>query len=121
MDLNVVLGFILPENVLEYFDVIDMDTDLETIFITLEEKPLTKEEIGHRKIESKGFYPPSKLKDFPLRDKAGVLIIKRRRWTDHDNKTIFRREFDIKHMGTRMTSEFARFLNKTRRSQSNLV
>ena len=87
-----------------------------TLHVSLEEKPLTKEEIGDRQVFSKGFMPVSTMKDFPIRGQAAVLLIKRRRWTDMKNSKIFTRDFNYRAVGTRMTSEFALFLNKAGRS-----
>ena len=76
----------LPEDLLEHFDVIsvlelgDYSTKKMIIEIHLEEKNQLPSDYKKEDYESKGFYLPKRIQDFPIRGKALYLVIKRRRW-----------------------------------------
>ena len=73
---------LLPEGVLEYFEILKVDQSKTETSIFLQEKNIIPEEYIGRRLESKGFYEDSKVQDFPLRGKAVYLIVRRRRWID---------------------------------------
>lgn len=101
---------LLPEGVLEYFEILKVDQSKTETSIFLQEKNIIPEEYIGRKLESKGFYEDSKVQDFPLRGKAVYLIVRRRRWIDKDTGDIVIRHWELFAKGTRMTQEFATFL-----------
>ena len=101
---------LLPEGVLDYFEITQVIQQEKEIAIVLEEKNIIPEEYKGRKLESKGFYEDSKVQDFPLRGKAVYLIVKRRRWLDKTTGDIVIRHWELVAKGTRMTQEFATFL-----------
>ena len=62
-------------------------------------------------IESKGFLSPVTVRDFPIRDKAVDLIVRRRRWKDLRTGKCFTAPYDdVREEGTRYSKEFAAFL-----------
>jgi hypothetical protein len=101
---------LLPDGVLDYFEITQVDQKEKEILIVLEERNVIPEEYQGRKLESKGFYEDSKVQDFPLRGKAVFLIIRRRRWIDKTTGDIVFRHWELVAKGTRMTQEFAAFL-----------
>mgnify|MGYP006340636913 FL=1 len=101
---------LLPEGVLDYFEILKVDQSKTETSIFLQEKNIIPEEYIGRKLESKGFYEDSKVQDFPLRGKAVYLIVRRRRWIDKDTGDIVIRHWELVAKGTRMTQEFATFL-----------
>ena len=101
---------LLPEGVLDYFEILKVDQSKTDTSIYLQEKNIIPEEYIGRKLESKGFYEDSKVQDFPLRGKAVYLIVRRRRWIDKDTGGIVIRHWELVAKGTRMTQEFATFL-----------
>ena len=101
---------LLPDGVLDYFEITQVDQKEKEILIVLEERNVIPEEYQGRKLESKGFYEDSKVQDFPLRGKAFFLIIRRRRWIDKTTGDIVFRHWELVAKGTRMTQEFATFL-----------
>lgn len=101
---------LLPEGVLEYFEILKVDQSKTETSIFLQEKNIIPEEYIGRRLESKGFYEDSKVQDFPLRGKAVYLIVRRRRWSDKDTGDIVIRHWELVEKGTRMTQEFATFL-----------
>jgi len=101
---------LLPEGVLDYFEILKVDQSKTETSIFLQEKNIIPEEYIGRRLESKGFYEDSKVQDFPLRGKAVYLIVRRRRWIDNDTGDIVIRHWELVAKGTRMTQEFATFL-----------
>ena len=79
---------LLPEGTLDYFIISDVKESASEIVIYLEEKNEVPKEYAGMKVESKGFYEPVVVQDFPLRGKKLFLIVRRRRWVVKDaNRT----------------------------------
>ncbi len=70
---------LLPEGLLNYFDITNTIFYSEALNVHLEEKNLPPQECKLDKLESKGFHPPVMAQDFPIRDKGIFLHVKRRR------------------------------------------
>ena len=104
------LELLLPEGILEYFQVADVVKKDSEYIIVLEELNIHPEQYKGQKLTSKGFYEPVTIQDFPLRGKACFLKVKRRRWLNEDTGEIVMRNWDIVAKGTRMTRDFAIFL-----------
>ena len=67
------------------------------------------------KLVSKGFHEAIRVQDFPIRDKACYLIIRRIKWLDETTGRIVNNKWNIAAKGTRMTKELASFLKGTDR------
>jgi len=104
---------LLPEGLLAYFSITNTIFDGQAINVHLEERNLLPSEYQDDKLESKGFYPSVTVQDFPLRDKAVFLHLKRRRWLNHSTGDIVSRDWQLVASGTRLTKEFASFLKET--------
>ena len=76
---------LLPEGTLDYFSISDVKESSTDIVIFLEEKNEVPSEYSNIKVESKGFYDPVVVQDFPIRGKKLFLNIRRRRWIVKDN------------------------------------
>src|SRR5690554_7339621 len=74
------LHLILPEEILDYFTIVNLEIRPHEIHLFLDEKNCIPEEFKKRKLISKGFYPESVIQDFPLRDKPLHLHVRRRKW-----------------------------------------
>ena len=109
---------ILPNGVLEYFDVNTIEQTPTEIHIYLAEKNLPPTEHAHTKLTSKGFFDEIKVRDFPIRGKHVYLLIKRRRWLDESTGNSVLRDWEMVAKGTRMTKEFATFLKGIARYQT---
>ena len=101
---------LLPEGILEYFELAKVVESIPGLNIYLEEKNITPIEYKDEKLESKGFLPEIYIQDFPIRNQKVTLCIKRRRWEVKDGGQIVSRDWKIVQQGTRMTKEFANFL-----------
>ena len=111
MELNV-YRLLIPEGTLYYFDVVDVKERVNEIVIYLEEKNLVPEQYSGEATESKGFYDPVVVQDFPLRGKKVYLNIRRRRWILKKSNDYICRNWRMLAEGTRMTQDFASFLKE---------
>ena len=113
------IKLLLPEGILDYFEVNQVNTVEGVINIYLEElNSIPKEFQGH-KLTSKGFFEEIKVQDFPIRGKASYLYIKRRRWLDEITGNTVYRDWELVAKGTRLTKDFAAFLKVIHRYQSS--
>ena len=60
---------LLSEGTLDYFNISDVKESSTEIIIYLEEKNEVPKEYSESKVESKGFYDPITVQDFPIRGK----------------------------------------------------
>lgn len=102
--------FLLPEGILDYFELSKTVEGLTGLHIYLEEKNLRPSEYKDQKLESKGFLPEIYIQDFPIRSQKVTLCVKRRRWEIKDTGKIISSVWNVVQQGTRMTKEFAYFL-----------
>ncbi len=100
---------ILPYEILKSFTVAQVENTSSVIRIHLDELPCTAYSDTTR-YESKGFLEAVTLRDFPIRNKAVDLIVRRRRWYDKQTCKSFSKSYDLKADGTRYSKEFAAFL-----------
>ena len=103
---------LLPEGTLEYFALVDVKESVNEVVIYLEEKNIVPEKYTDQDIESKGFYDPVIVQDFPLRGKKVFLNIRRRRWLLKKYNEYISRNWRMVAEGTRMTQDFASFLKE---------
>jgi len=109
------LRLLLPEGLLDYFEVTNIHHDSKEIWIYLEELNIIPIEYSSDKLISKGYLPESSIQDFPLRGKAVLLLVKRRRWLNTSSGQLVTRNWTLVAEGTRMTKEFASFLKELSR------
>jgi len=102
---------ILPEGLLEYFELTDVRSSENRQFhIYMEEKNLPPAGYEKGQLESKGFLPETAIQDFPIRGHKVALCIKRRRWEVKASGEIITRDWNLVRKGARMTTEFGLFL-----------
>jgi len=105
-----ILELILPKEILEYFTVTNLITQEREVHLYLDERNEIPDEFKAEKLLSKGFYPESVIQDFPLRNKALMLHVRRRKWEVESSKKIVSRTWNLSAEGTRYSNEFAAFL-----------
>ena len=108
--INSLIQLLLPQEIFEYFDIIRVDTGEREVHIYLDEKSIKPEGYEIVKLISKGFHQAVIIQDFPLRDKAMFLHVRRRRWFSESTKKTVERDWSTVAKGTRLTKEFATFL-----------
>ena len=106
---------LLPEGVLEYFEVTAIEKQGKHLRIHLEERDNIPEEYSAERYRSNGFLPEIEVKDFPIRDMFVTLHIKRRRWLLLDNGKKIKRDWSMVAPETRMTKDLAAFLKELAR------
>lgn len=80
--------FILPSEMTEYFDLVDVALDQygdeQRLHLYLDEKDIKPE--NQPDATSNGFYEESCINDFPIREYRTILHVRRRRWKGVDGK-----------------------------------
>lgn len=109
------LKLLLPEYLVDYFEVIDYKSEGEKLHLFFEEKNNPPQEFAKHKLSSKGFHDEVVVQDFPIRGQHAYLHIKRRRWLNHKTNLVVSRNWDLLAKGTRMTADFAAFLKEISR------
>jgi len=107
---NSLIKLLLPPEIFEYFDIIKVYVEEEQVHVQLDEKNIKPEGYEQVKLVSNGFHKTSIIQDFPLRDKAMFLHVRRRRWYSESIDKTVEREWDTVAKGTRLTKDFAIFL-----------
>jgi hypothetical protein len=109
-DSKSIMKLLLPEFLVDYFDVVKVNEISTRLDIYLEEHLVVPKEFEHLKLISHGFHKQATIKDFPIRGKQVFLYVKRRRWLNKATNEVVSRDWSIVSQGTRMTTEFASFL-----------
>jgi len=107
---RILLTLLMPEGLLDYFDIMEVVQVDKELHIHLNEKNIAPSGYENSKLESKGFIPASEIKDFPIRGQKVTLHVRRRRWTILDTGKIITRDWNLVREGARMTTEFGLFL-----------
>jgi len=102
--------YILPEEIFKYFLLTKVEEVGNSLHFYLEEINILPEEYFGEAMESKGFHKECVIKDFPLRDKALYLHVRRRRWLKKSTGEVVSRDWDLLAEGTHYTQGFASFL-----------
>jgi transposase len=107
-----ILQYLLPGEIMTYFDLTDiMEQDGKLIFC-LDEKLQIPDDFPAGEYEAKGFTPGKNLLDFPVRGKAVVLYVRRRKWLDKNTGKVLTSTWDLNTDGTKYTKEFGAFLKE---------
>jgi len=115
------LASVLPDFLLDYFDIVEfkklgyIQTKTMIFEIHLDEKNRIHKDVFPEEYESKGFLPPSRVQDFPIRGKAVYLIIRRRRWRNKVSKQEISNDYSFVSKGAKLTEEISDFLKDTSR------
>lgn len=105
--------FILPSEMTEHFDLVDVALDQyddeQRLHLYLDEKDIKPENQPNAK--SNGFYEESCINDFPIREYQTVSHVRRRRWKDAGGKNVSK-DWLLVAKGTLYLKEFATFLKE---------
>ena len=127
-----VVSLILPENILDQFDIVKLeDEDIarndgtyqpfkHNVHIYLDEQDNRTAE-QRLSLKPNGFTEYTSVKDYPVRNRLLTLHIRRRRYLDAGDRSVILSEFPLKADGTSISPEFADFLKGgVRQSSCNL-
>ena len=113
-----ILKLLLPEIIVDYFELTTYKKEDETLHLYLKEINSIPKEHRESKLSSKGFFEEITVQDFPIRGHQVYLHITRRRWLNEDTGKIVFRNWNLVADGTHVTQEFASFLKEINRFQS---
>jgi len=110
---------VLPEGILEYFDVVRVNEEpspnpdtLYTTVLHIHLDELDNRTDGMETFRPNGFTEASVIQDFPIRDRKVVLHVRRRRWINDQGKNTVLDVYPLMAKGTRYSQEFADFFKE---------
>lgn len=103
---------LLPSELYQYFEIGDVKITDKEIHVYLNE--LNNWPSSHKNIKliSKGFHQAVTIQDFPIRERAVFLHVRRRKWQEEHTGKIISNSWNIVAEGTRYTKGFASFLKE---------
>ena len=113
MKLESVLRYLLPSEILEYFDLVKIEeSSTGELLFCLDEKLQKPLEHSDKELLSKEFDDPVLIQDFPLRDRAVYFKVRRRKWIDKHTNKVYSTNWHLTATGTSYTKGFAAFLKE---------
>lgn len=114
MEQTKLLRAILPDVLIDNFDVVSFDKTDSRFDIYLDEKKVQmREDKKYGNVISHGFGDYHVIQDFPIRGRATYLHVRKRKWLDKDTCEIFSYEWDLSEFDeTRLNAEFVSFLKE---------
>ena len=112
------IKLLLPEIIVEYFELICYEKAEEVLHLYLKEVNSIPKEYRQHKLSSKGFFEEITVADFPVRGHQVYLHTTRRRWLNEDTGQIVFRDWNLVADGTRVIQEIASFLKEINRFQA---
>lgn len=108
------LRAILPDVLIDNFDVINFEKTDSRFDIWLDEKKVQlKEDRRNGDIIAYGFGEYREIRDFPIRGRGTYLHVRKRKWLDKSNGEIFSYDWDLsEYDSTRLNAEFVAFLKE---------
>ena len=114
MNSDLLLRAILPDVLIDNFDVVNFTKSDDCFDIWLDEKKVQLAEDKLRDtIIAYGFGEYHTIQDFPLRGRATYLHVRKRKWLDKSSGEIFSYDWDLSEFdSTRLNAEFVSFLKE---------
>jgi hypothetical protein len=108
------LRAILPDVLIDNFDVVNYEKTDTRFDIWLDEKKvMMREDKKYSNVISHGFGEYHSIQDFPIRGRAAYLHVRKRKWLDKDTGEIFSYDWELSEFDeTRLNSEFVSFLKE---------
>jgi transposase len=103
---------LLPKDLFQYFEITSVQITEKEIQVDLDE--LNNPPASHKNVKliSKGFHAPVIIQDFPIRERAVFLHVRKRKWKEEQTGKIISNNWDTVAKGTRYTKGFASFLKE---------
>jgi len=101
---------LLPPELFDYFVITRLVVEDRAVTVFLDELDIKPAFYLDQKLTSKGFHAESIIQDFPIRNKAVFLHVRRRRWLVESTGEVVSRDWESVAEGTRYTKSFADFL-----------
>ena len=108
------LRAILPDVLIDNFDIVNYEKTDTRFDIWLDEKKvMMREDKKYSNVISHGFGEYHSIQDFPIRGRATYLHVRKRKWLDKDTGEIFSYDWELSEFDeTRLNSEFVSFLKE---------
>ena len=103
---------LLPSDLFQYFEITNVTVTDKVIKVFLDELDNPPSSHKNVKLISKGFHSAVTIQDFPLRERAVFLHVRRRKWQEEHTGKIISNNWDTAAKGTRYTKGFASFLKE---------
>ena len=114
MKAELLLRGILPDVLIDNFDIVDFNRSSDRFDIFLDEKKIQpKEDRKNPEIIAYGFGEYRVIQDYPIRGRSTFLHVRKRKWLDKASNEIFSYDWDLSEFdGTRLNAEFVSFLKE---------
>ena len=114
MDSIKLLRAILPDVLIDNFEVVNFEKTDSRFDIYLDEKKVQMREATYASsVISQGVGEYRVIQDFPIRGRATYLHVRKRKWLDKDTGEIFSYEWELSEYDeTRLNAEFVAFLKE---------
>lgn len=114
MNPELLLRAILPDVLIDNFDVANFEKSEVRFDIWLDEKKVQlREDKLTNTIIAYGFGDYHTIQDFPIRGRATYLHVRKRKWLDKGSGEIFSYDWDLSEFdSTRLNAEFVSFLKE---------
>lgn len=109
---NELLKAFLPEEIFTYFEIVKVEVQQQALNVHLDELNQPSSAYKDLNLLSKGFYPAVVIQDFPVRERAVFLHVRRRKWQVESTSEIVSNTWETVTKGTRYTKDFASFLKE---------
>lgn len=86
---------LLPEELVEYFEVVKVDKTKDTLDVTIEERDRWVDGYEDGQLRPNGFYEESTVRNYPVRGRKMTFHVKRRRWIDTETDKSVSKRWDI--------------------------
>ena len=108
-----VLKTVFPAVITENFEFVNCEESAERLDYWLDERGyMSREDYKKGSVREYGFTDERVIQDFPIRGKAVYLHVRRRKWRDTEDGSIFTYDYDLTEEGSRLTPEFVAFLKE---------
>ena len=99
-----ILKTIFPEVITDNFEFTDYQESDDRLDYWLEERGyMSREDYKKGTVREYGFTDERVIQDFPIRGKAVYLHVRRRRWRDTVDGSIFTYDYELTEEGSRLT------------------
>lgn len=106
-----ILQTIFPEIITDNFEFIDFQESESRLDYWLDERGyLSREDYKKGTVREYGFTEEKIIQDFPIRGKGVYLHVRRRKWRDTTDGSVFTYDYELAADGSRLTPAFAAFL-----------
>ena len=112
MEATQLLRAILPDVLIDNFDVVNFEKTTSRFDIWLDEKKVQmREDKTSSSVISHGFGEYRTIRDFPIRGRSTYLHVRKRKWLDKDTGEIFSYDWELSEYDeTHLNAEFVSFL-----------